>query len=150
MPSPLLSTFFYPTSYISSTFFHQNSISQNASSQKSAIYRPTFVQGSFKVRPSYLYNSKFFFLKILIPISLKNYLCGSLFRVSPRAPNQTLLHFLISKFVHFPLPMACGLWPKASHLIPKFAHLLITSYLCPHKTNYYEIYLYSHCPTNSY
>ena len=32
----------------------------------------------------------------------------------------------------------------------KFAHLLITSYLCPHKTNYYEISLYSHCPTNSY
>ena len=98
MPSPLLSTFFYPTSHISSTFFHQNSILQNASSQKSAIYRPTFVQDSFKVRPSYLYNSKFFFLKILIPISLKNYLCGSLFRVSPRAPNQTLLHFLIFSF----------------------------------------------------
>ena len=139
MPSPLLSTFFYPTSYISSTFFHQNSISQNASSQKSAIYRPTFVQGSFKVRPSYLYNSKFFFLKILIPISLKNYLCGSLSRVSPRAPNQTLLHFLISKFSNFPI-----------FQFSKFAHLLITSYLCPHKTNYYEIYLYSHCPTNSY
>ncbi|EKY16136.1 hypothetical protein HMPREF9072_00785 [Capnocytophaga sp. oral taxon 324 str. F0483] len=100
-PSPLLSTFFCLTSYISSTFFHQNSISQNASSQKSAIYRPTFVQGSFKVRPSYLYNSKFFFLKILIPISLKNYLCGSLSRVSPRAPNQTLLHFFIFSFSHF-------------------------------------------------
>ena len=139
MPSPLLSTFFCPTSHISSTFFHQNSISQNASSQKSAIYRPTFVQGSFKVRPSYLYNSKFFFLKILIPISLKNYLCGSLFRVSPKAPNQTLLHFLIFSFSHFQI---CS--------FSKFAHLLITSYLCPHKTNYYEIYLYSHCPTNSY
>ena len=139
MPSPLLSTFFCPTSYISSTFFHQNSISQNASSQKSAIYRPTFVQGSFKVRPSYLYNSKFFFLKILIPISLKNYLCGSLSRVSPRAPKQTLLHFLISKFSNFTI-----------FQFSKFAHLLITSYLCPHKTNYYEIYLYSHCPTNSY
>ena len=139
MPSPLLSTFFCSTSHISSTFFHQNSISQNASSQKSAIYRPTFVQGSFKVRPSYLYNSKFFFLKILIPISLKNYLCGSLSRVSPRAPNQTLLHFLIFSFPNFLI-----------FQFSKFAHLLITSYLCPHKTNYYEIYLYSHCPTNSY
>ena len=139
MPSLLLSTFFCPTSHISSTFFHQNSISQNASFQKSAIYRPTFVQGSFKVRPSYLYNSKFFFLKILIPISLKTYLCGSLFRVSPRAPNQTLLHFLIFSFSHFQI-----------FSFSKFAHLLITSYLCPHKTNYYEIYLYSHCPTNSY
>ena len=139
MPSPLLSTFFCPTRHISSTFFHQNSISQNASSQKSAIYRPTFVQDSFKVRPSYLYNSKFFFLKILIPISLKNYLCGSLSRVSPRAPNQTLLHFLIFSFSHFQI-----------FSFSKFAHLLITSYLCPHKTNYYEISLYSHCPTNSH
>ena len=125
MSSPLLSTFFYPTSNTSSTFFHQNSISQNASSQKSAIYRPTFVQGSFKVRPSYLYNSKFFFLKILIPISLKNYLCGSLFRVSPRAPNQTLLPFLILSFPNlfiFPClwPVACGLRPHIS-----FPNLLI-------------------------
>ena len=125
MPSPLLSTFFCSTSHISSTFFHQNSISQNASSQKSAIYRPTFVQGSFKVRPSYLYNSKFFFLKILIPISLKNYLCGSLSRVSPRAPNQTLLHFLIFSFPNlfiFPClrPVACGLRPHIS-----FPNLLI-------------------------
>ena len=125
MPSPLLSTFFCPTSHISSTFFHQNSISQNASSQKSAIYRPTFVQGSFKVRPSYLYNSKFFFLKILIPISLKNYLYGSLSRVSPKAPNQTLLHFLIFSFLNlliFPClwPVACGLRPHIS-----FPNLLI-------------------------
>ena len=125
MPSPLLSTFFCPTSYISSTFFHKNSILQNASSQKSAIYRPTFVQGSFKVRPSYLYNSKFFFLKILIPISLKNYLCGSLSRVSPRAPNQTLLHFLIFSFPNlfiFPClwPVTCGLRPHIS-----FPNLLI-------------------------
>ena len=134
MPSPLLSTFFCPTSYISSTFFHQNSILQNASSQKSAIYRPTFVQGSFKVRPSYLYNSKFFFLKILIPISLKNYLCGSLFRVSPKAPNQTLLHFLIFSFSHFQIcsfSPAYGLWPVALDLtshsqICSFANYLLS------------------------
>ena len=129
MPSPLLSTFFCPTSYINSTFFHKNLISQNASFQKSAIYRPTFVQGSFKVRPSYLYNSKFFFLKILIPISLKNYLCDSLFRVSPRVPNQTLLHFLIFSFLNlFIFPC---LWPKALGLtshsqICSFANYLLS------------------------
>lgn len=129
MPSPLLSTFFCSTSHISSTFFHQNSISQNASSQKSAIYRPTFVQGSFKVRPSYLYNSKFFFLKILIPISLKNYLCGSLSRVSPKAPNQTLLHFLIFSFPNlfiFPYlwPVALGLTSHSQ--ICSFANYLLS------------------------